>query len=255
MKRITVLIVDDHTIVRQGLRHLLETAPDIQVLAEAENGREALQQAAKLLPDVILLDLAMPELHGIDAARLISKKVPSAKVLILSMYSESREVHAAIEAGAIGFVMKQTAANELFKAIRETSKGNAYFSPEISEHLLNQTRDAVRYSKQKSKSGSSLTRRETEVLLLVAQGNSNKEIAAALLLSIKTVEKHRQSLMKKTRIHKAAGLTRYAISTGAIACDRPGLIQRLTRPAAQTDRPEERTLLVAPSEDNVVRGR
>ena len=224
MKKITVLLVDDHTIVRQGLRHLLETAPDIQVLGEAENGLQAVQQAEKLLPDVVLLDLAMPQLHGIDAARRISRRVPTAKVLILSTYNESREVHAAIRAGATGFVMKQSAGSELLKAIRETSRGNAYFSPVISKRLLEETRDAFRAAAKNSRTARSLTPRETEVLQLIADGNSNKEMATALFISIKTVEKHRQSLMDKTCIHEAASLTRYAIYNGLIACERPRLV-------------------------------
>ena len=224
MKIITVLLADDHMVVREGLRRLLETAPDIQIIAEAENGHEAVQQAAKFLPDIVLLDLAMPQLDGIDATRLICKKVPVAKVLILSAYNESREVRAALEAGAAGFVVKQSAMNELLEAIRETSKGNAWFSPEISKHLVDQTRDRLHSGDQNSTSKRSLTRRETEVLELIVQGNTNREIAAALLISIKTIEKHRQALMKKLDIHEAATLTRYAISNGLIPCDRPTLI-------------------------------
>jgi DNA-binding NarL/FixJ family response regulator len=223
MKKITVLLADDHSVVREGLRLLLETAPDIQVLAEAENGREAVQQAARLLPDIVLLDLAMPQLHGIAAARLISQKVPTAKVLILSAYSERREVQAAIEAGAVGFVIKQSAANELLKAIRETSKGETYFSAEISRHFWNQIRGASRDSTQNSISGPCLTPRETEVLQLIAQGNSNREMAAALFISVKTIEKHRQALMRKTRTHETASVTRYAISNGLVSCERPWL--------------------------------
>jgi len=224
MKTITVLLADDHTVVREGLRRLLETAEGIEIVAEAENGHEAVQRAAKFLPDIVLLDLAMPQLDGIEAARLICKKVPVAKVLILSAYNESREVQAALEAGAAGFVMKQSAANELLEAIREISKGNAFFSPEISKHLVGQTRDMFLSGRQNSTSRRSLTRRETEVLQLVAHGNSNREIAAALFISVKTIEKHRQALMNKLDIHEAATLTRYAISNGLVPCERPTLI-------------------------------
>jgi len=224
MKTITVLLADDHAVIREGLRLLLETTPDIQIIAEAENGHEAVQRATKFLPDVVLLDLAMPQLSGIDAARLISKRVPAARVLILSAYNESREVQAALEAGVAGFVTKQTAATELLRAIRETSKGNAFFSPEIAKRLVDQTRDAFRYGGQNSASRRSLTPRETEVLQLVAEGNTNREMAAALVISIKTIEKHRQALMNKLNIHEAATLTRYAISNGLIPCERPALI-------------------------------
>jgi DNA-binding NarL/FixJ family response regulator len=224
MRKITVLLADDHAIVREGLRLLLETAPDIQIVAEAENGHQAVQQAAKFFPDVVLLDVAMPHLDGIAATRLICKKVPAPRVLILSAYSESRQVNAAIEAGAAGFVMKQTAASQLLEAIRETSKGNAWFSPAISKHQADQTRDNFHYGGQKCTFGRLLTRRETEVLQLVAHGNSNKEMAEALFISSKTIEKHRQALMKKLDIHEAATLTRYAISNGLIPCERPSLI-------------------------------
>ena len=224
MKKITVLLADDHTIIREGLRLLLETAPDIEIVAEVENGHEAVQQAAKLLPHIVLLDLAMPQLDGIDATRLISKKVPATKVLILSTYNGSREVQAAIEAGAAGFVMKETAAHELLKAIRETNKGNAWFSPAISKHFVDQTRDAFHYGVPNSTSGRPLTRRETEVLQLVAEGSTNREMAAALVISIKTIEKHRQAIMDKLNIHNTATLTRYAISNGLIPCERPSLI-------------------------------
>jgi two-component system, NarL family, nitrate/nitrite response regulator NarL len=224
MKRITVLLADDHTIIREGLRLLLETAPDIEILAEAENGHQAVEQAEKLLPEIVLLDLAMPQLHGIAAARLISKKVPTAKVLILSAYSERREVHAAIQAGAAGFVIKQTAAHELLKAIREISKGNAYFSPQITKCFFSEVRNTAHTSASNSASGPSLTPRELEVLQLIVEGNTNKEMAAALFISVKTIEKHRQALMKKTNTHETASVTRYAISNGLIPCERPWLI-------------------------------
>jgi len=220
MKRITVLLADDHTIIREGLRLLLRTASDMQILAEAENGHQAVEQAEKLLPDIVLLDLAMPQLQGIAATRLISKKVPSTKVLILSAYSERREVHAAIQAGAAGFVTKQTAPHELLKAIREVSKGNAYFSPPIIRGFVSEI-CITPHTRSPNASGASLTPRELEVLQLIAEGNTNKEMAAALYISVKTVEKHRQALMKKTNTHETAGVTRYAISNGLVSCERP----------------------------------
>ena len=217
------MLADDHTVVREGLRLLLETAPDMQILAEAENGHQAVEQSEKLLPEIVLLDLAMPKLHGIAATRLICKKVPTAKVLILSAYSERREVQAAIKAGAAGFVIKQTAARELLRAIREVSKGNAYFSPQITKDLVSEALTRA-HTRAPDAASPSLTPRELEVLQLIAEGNTNKEMAAALFISVKTVEKHRQTLMKKTRTHEAASVTRYAISNGLVACDRPWLI-------------------------------
>jgi len=218
MKTITVLLADDHTVIREGLRLLLQTAPDIQILAEAENGHQAVEQAEKLLPEIVLLDLAMPGLHGIAAARLISKRVPTAKVLILSAYGERREVHAAVQAGAAGFVIKQTSAYELLNAIHEISKGNAYFSPQITKGFFNESRNTGQTSAPNA-SSPSLTPRELQVLQLIVEGNSNREMAGALFISVKTIEKHRQALMKKTNTHETASVTRYAISNGLVSCD------------------------------------
>jgi DNA-binding NarL/FixJ family response regulator len=212
MKKITVLLADDHTIVRQGLRSLLTTEPDIEVVGEAENGRQAVQMAQRLLPDIIVLDIAMPQLNGLEAARQIIHEGLQTKVLMLSSYGDDEYVQQLAELGASGYLMKQTAANDLTKAIREASRGNAYFSPSISKRLL----DLCRNGRKNSKQNVDLTSRELEVLQLVAEGNGNKQIASALNLSIKTVEKHRQKLMNKLNIHDIAGLTHYAIAHGVV---------------------------------------
>jgi DNA-binding NarL/FixJ family response regulator len=216
MKKITVLLADDHTVVRQGLRSLLMAETDIEVVGEAENGRQTVQMTQKLRPDVVVMDIAMPQLNGLEATRQIIREGMPTKVLILSSYGDDEYVHQLTEAGASGYLIKQTAANDLIKAIREACKGNAYFSPSISKRILDYYREAYLKGKPLKKHGEQLTTRELEVLQLVAEGAVNKQIAAELCISIKTVEKHRQQVMNKLNIHDVAGLTRYAIARGII---------------------------------------
>ena len=216
MKRIQVLLVDDHNVVRQGLRVLLEAEEDIAVVGEAETGRQALQMVKSLQPNVVVMDIAMPNLNGLEATRQIMREVPTAKVLVLSSYSDDEYVHQLTEAGASGYLLKQTAAVDLIKAVRETYKGNAFFSPSISKRLLEHYREAFLNGTPIKKRADLLTTREAEVLQLIAEGKPNKQIAADLCISIKTVEKHRQQVMNKLNIHDIAGLTRYAISKGVI---------------------------------------
>jgi DNA-binding NarL/FixJ family response regulator len=216
MEKIKVLLVDDHTVVRQGLRVLLEAEQDIEIVGEADTGRQAVQLTRKLAPDVVVMDIAMPNLNGLEATRQILKEMPRAKVLVLSSYSDDEYVHQMTEAGAAGYLLKQTAATDLIKAIREARKGNAFFSPSISKRLLDQYREAFLKGVPVKKRTDLLTSRESEVLQLIAEGKPNKQIASDLSISIKTVEKHRQQLMNKLNIHEVAGLTRYAISKGVI---------------------------------------
>ncbi len=216
MEKIRVLLVDDHTVVRQGLRVLLEAEREITVVAEAETGRQAVQLTKKHLPDVVIMDIAMPMLNGLEATRQIIREVPSAKVLVLSSYSDDEYVHQLTEAGAAGYLLKQTAATDLIKAIREAKKGNAFFSPAISKRLLENYREAFLKGVPIRKRADFLTTREAEVLQLIAEGKPNKQIAGELCISIKTVEKHRQQVMNKLNIHDVAGLTRYAMSKGII---------------------------------------
>jgi len=216
MEKIKVLLVDDHTVVRQGLRVLLEAEQDIEIVGEADTGRQAVQMTRKLTPDVVVMDIAMPNLNGLEATRQILKEMPKAKVLVLSSYSDDEYVHQMTEAGAAGYLLKQTAATDLIKAIREARKGNAFFSPSISKRLLDQCREAFVHGGPIKKQAGRLTSREAEVLQLIAQGQANKQIAAELSISIKTVEKHRQQVMNKLNIHDVAGLTRHAIAKGII---------------------------------------
>src|SRR5580658_5284682 len=217
MKKISVLLVDDHTVVRQGLRALLSQADDIEVVGEAENGRQAVQMAAKTQPNVVLMDVVMPLMNGLEGTRQVLKSVPSTKVLVLSSYCDDDYVQQLTEVGASGYLIKQAASDNLAQAIREVHKGNAFFSPSITKRLRDQCRQA--FGDEPNKRNVELTSREAEVLQLVAEGLPNKQIAGELGIRIKTVEKHRQQVMNKLNIHDVAGLTRYAISKGVVNRD------------------------------------
>ncbi len=216
MKKITILLTDDHNIVREGVRLLLHTAPDIEVVGEVDNGRRAVAEVKRLRPDIVLLDLSMPQLNGVEATRQILKENPTTKVLILSAHSEDYYVQFAIEAGASGYLIKETAGIDLLKAIREVAAGNAYFSPLVAKRLLKKCQETFLNGGPVKAKSTKLTSRQEEVLQLIAEGHSNKQIADKLFLSIKTVEKHRQDLMNRLDIHDIATLTRYAISTGIV---------------------------------------
>jgi DNA-binding NarL/FixJ family response regulator len=215
MATITILLADDHMLVRQGLRALLESEGDMSVVGEAENGRQAVQMAKRLHPDVIVMDIGMPLLNGLEATRQITKESLATKVVILSSYTDEEYVQRLTDAGAISYLIKQTAARDLVLAVRDARKGKAFFSPAISQRLLDVYRKAFERGEPARSSGH-LTVREMEVLQLIAEGHSNRQIARELFISIKTVEKHRQQLMNKLAIHDVAGLTRYAVSKGVI---------------------------------------
>lgn len=216
MPKIKVLIADDHTLVRQGLRSLLQAEADVEIIAEAETGREAVQLAQTLKPDVVLMDIAMPLLSGLEATRQITRLVPGTRVLILSSYSDDEYVHQLTEAGGAGYLLKQSAVTDVVRAIREAKKGNAFYSPAISKRLSDHYRETIVRGVPVKKRSDLLTSREVEVLQLIAEGGGNKQIAAELGISIKTVERHRQRLMNKLAIHDVAGLTRYAIEKGLV---------------------------------------
>ncbi|MGO8676877.1 MAG: response regulator [Limisphaerales bacterium] len=220
MKKISVLLVDDHTVVRQGLRALIEAEGDLEVVGEAENGRQAVVMAKESPSDVVIMDVAMPLLNGLEATRQIHKSVPATKVLVLTSYGDDECVAQLMEAGASGFLIKQTAAGDLLKAIREVHRGNAFFSPTVAKRLRERSREVFANGQRPKKAGE-LTSRETEVLQLIAEGFSNKQIASELSISIKTVEKHRQQVMNKLNVHDVAGLTRYAISKGMVERSTP----------------------------------
>ena len=211
-----MVLADDHTVVRQGLRALLMAEPDMEIVGEAENGRQAIQMTKRSIPDVVVMDVAMPVLNGIESTRQITRAVPECKVLILSSYSDDDYVRQVIEAGAVGYLVKQTAASELLKAIREVSRGNVFFSPSIARKLRDQQSETFGRGRTAKRRADHLTTREVEVLQLIAEGRANKQIAGELGISIKTVEKHRQQVMNKLGIHDVAGLTRHAIAKGII---------------------------------------
>ncbi|MEO6874102.1 MAG: response regulator transcription factor [Opitutaceae bacterium] len=213
---ITVLLAEDHAIVLQGLSALLNADGQFNLVGTAHNGREAVNMAHALKPDVILMDIAMPVLNGLEATRQILAANPAARVLILSAHSDDEYIERLTEAGVAGFLEKQSSAEVLAEAIREIAKGNTFFSPAIRKRLPSaKDKPRDRHGLLKPR-GSCLTSRESEVLQLVAEGSANKQVAAALGVSIKTIEKHRQNLMDKLNIHDTAGLTRYAIATGVI---------------------------------------
>jgi DNA-binding NarL/FixJ family response regulator len=217
MKPITVLLADDHAVVRDGLAALLEVEADIHIVGQADTGREAVRLVKTLLPDVVVMDIAMPLLNGLEAARQILKAVPATRILILSAHSDDEYVDEVIRIGAAGYLIKQSSAHDLAKAIRHAHSGKTFFSPTIAARQSDRTEDSRLGTKGWHKAGSvRLTSREVEILQLIAEGKANKNTADELGISIKTVEKHRQNLMTKLEIHDTAGLTRYAIAAGLI---------------------------------------
>jgi DNA-binding NarL/FixJ family response regulator len=217
MKPITVILADDHVVVREGLRGLLDLEDDIEVVGEVRTGRAAVELTKKLLPAVVIMDISMPLLNGLEAARQILASLPTTRILMLSAHGDDVYIEQVAEIGVAGYLVKQTSALVLAEAIREVHKGNTFFSRSIAKRL-DQLKQAMphRATGQLKKISVKLTAREMEVLQLVAEGSANKQTAAELGISIKTVEKHRQSLMNKLDIHDAAGLTRYAIAIGII---------------------------------------
>jgi DNA-binding NarL/FixJ family response regulator len=214
--QITVLLADDHKVLRQSLRALLKAEHDIQVVGEAENGRQAVEMTKRLQPDVVLMDIVMPLLNGMEAIRQINALQLRSKVLILSGYSNDDYVGRTLDAGAVGFLVKQGDAGNIVTAIRETKKGNAFFSPIITRQLLEFHRQISDTGERVRKDHNPLTVRESEVLQLVAEGYSSKQIAGELSISSKAVERYRCEIMRKLGVHNVAGLTRYALSTGMI---------------------------------------
>lgn len=212
-----VLLADDHKILRQGLRTLLEQENDIQVVGEAENGRSSVKLAGELAPDVVIMDVAMPDLNGIDATRRITEAEPNARVLALSMHSDGRYVRGMLQAGARGYILKDCAAEELTRAIRTVMANQVYVSPGVTGTIVN---DYVRQlSSSDAGEPATLSRREREVLQLLAEGGSTAQIADRLHLSVKTVETHRKRIMDKLDLRSIAELTKYAIREGITALD------------------------------------
>jgi DNA-binding NarL/FixJ family response regulator len=215
MKQISVLIVDDHQMMRDALVNILERHKDIKVVGQASDGREGAEIAEKLKPDVVTLDVAMPNLNGLDAARHIRRKSATTRIIMLTAYEDDLYIQHALEAGVDGYVTKHSAAETLAKAVREVAKGDKAYSPNVKRRIPQYEKSDGGRKLLRRKSDT-LTAREIEVLQLIAEGNANKQTADKLGISIKTVEKHRQAVMNKLHIHDTAGLTRYAISAGMV---------------------------------------
>ena len=214
--KIKVILADDHKIFRDGLRTLIEKE-GMEVVGEAENGRNAIKLAEKLMPDLIIMDVSMPDMNGIEATRRIIAAIHDVKVIALSMHSDRRFVLGMLEAGASGYLLKDCAFGELASAINQVTKGNTYLSPKIADVVvkgyLNKNTDST------TKGGAVLSSREREVLQLIAEGLTAKEIAARLFLSIKTIETHRRNIMQKLNMRSTADLTKYAIREGLASLD------------------------------------
>jgi DNA-binding NarL/FixJ family response regulator len=215
-RRIRVLVADDHAILRQGLRAILEAEADFDVVGEAADGREAVRKARLLAPDVVVMDVSMPRMNGLEATGRIVEECPTIRVVALTMHSIEEYVYSLLKAGAKGYVLKESVSSDLVEAIRVVVRGGTYLHPSIS------SRGGHGFLERQGSGGRKgvldiLTAREREILQLIAEGNTNKEIAALLVLSVKTIDNHRTRIMDKLEIHNVAGLTRYAISHGIIA--------------------------------------
>jgi two-component system response regulator NreC len=217
MSKIRVLLAEDHTIVRKGLRSILDGEADLEVIGEAEDGREAVRKVEQLLPDVVLMDITMPALNGLEATRQIKKRFPEVKVLILTMHSTEEYIFQILRAGASGYVLKQAAVTELVSAIHAVYGGDSFLSPSISKKVIE---EYVRKAEAVAENSyDRLTDREREVLQLIAEGHSSPEIAKLLHISVKTARAHRAHLMDKLDMHSTAELTQYAIHKGVIGAD------------------------------------
>lgn len=218
-KKIRILVADDHTIVRSGVISLLSLNPDFEVVGEAENGREAIELVRTKNPDVVLMDIGMPVLNGLEATRRIKKEFPQVKVLVLSGYDNDEYILQMIQSGANGYILKNSFLDDLYSAIRSVNEGMAFFSPSVSkiivESYVNQPDDDA-----SKKSKRLLTPREREILQLIAEGHLHHQIAERLSISVRTVDTHRQNIMKKLDIHDTAGLVTYAIKNGIVIMQR-----------------------------------
>jgi DNA-binding NarL/FixJ family response regulator len=217
MTPIRVLLADDHALVRAGLRALVASLDGVEVVGEAADGREALSKVKELRPDVVMMDISMPGLNGLEAAARISKEYPEVRVLMLSAHSNEEYVCQALRAGVAGFILKDAGTSELELALRAVAGGQTFLSPAVSRHVIN---DYVRRVGGEAGSLEILTPRQRETLQLIAEGQTTKEIARTLHISVKTVETHRMQLMERLNIHDVAGLVRYAVRVGLIESEK-----------------------------------
>ena len=210
MKRIRILLADDHAVVRQGFRMILAAHPDMEIVGEAGNGREAVELAERLKPEVVVMDVSMPELNGIEATRRLAASTPHTRVLALSMHKDSVYVREILRAGARGYLLKDSVADDLVSAVRAVASGEGYLSPQVSNAVLDD------YRRHVTNPIDLLTSREREVLQMLAEGKTNKEIAGVLNLSPYTVEAHRGRVMEKLNVHTIADLVRFAVRNGLV---------------------------------------
>lgn len=213
--KIRVLLADDHTILRAGLRMMLDAQPDIEVIGEASDGRQALAEAQRLQPDVVLMDITMPEMNGIEATRQIKRALDSTRVLILTMHENEEYLFQVLRAGASGYILKEAAGTELISAIRVVFSGRFYMSPSAQSMMVGDYLQRVRSGEERD-SYSALTEREREILKLVAEGHTNNQIAELLFISPKTVDTHRTHIMDKLNLHSRAELVKYAMRRGLL---------------------------------------
>jgi DNA-binding NarL/FixJ family response regulator len=218
---ITVFLVDDHTLVREGLRGLLEAQGDFTVVGEAADGREAIGRVRDLDPDVVVMDIAMPRLNGIEATAKLRAVAPRTRVVLLSAHSDDAYVERVVSLGDVGYVLKRSGMGHLFAAIRQVATGGRYFSPPISRRVRARSLEVAAPSDR----AVTLTQREMEVLQLVVEGAGNKRAAFELGISVKTIEKHRQSAMRKLDLHDVTALVRYAVTAGIVECHRPDAVE------------------------------
>ncbi|MCU7932620.1 MAG: response regulator transcription factor [Candidatus Thiodiazotropha sp. (ex Codakia rugifera)] len=211
-----IIIAEDHNILRAGLKALLTSNPQFEVIGEADNGREAIRRVIDLKPDLVIMDLSMPGLNGMDAIREIKERMPDVKTLVLTVHNEEEYVLASLKAGANGYVLKDATQNELMTAAERVLNGKTYLSAEITEKVVNSYLNTNNINQEPVTRWDTVTQRERQILKLIAEGHTNKSMAEYLCISVKTVEKHRANLMKKLDLHSVSALTTYALEKGII---------------------------------------
>ncbi|MHB8159483.1 MAG: response regulator [Thermoleophilia bacterium] len=219
MSKIRILLADDHAILRAGLVRLLGEQKDIEVVGEAENGREAVQKVQELHPDIVLMDIGMPVMNGMEATKQIKKRDADVKVLVLTMHDNEEYLFQVLQAGAAGYVLKKAADSDLVNAIHVVSRGDCFLYPSAAKMVVEDYLDKLKKGQEPTSSFDTLTDREREILTLVAAGHTNREIAETLFISVKTVETHKANIMEKLNLHKRAELVKYAIKKGMLQVD------------------------------------
>lgn len=216
MRKLRILVVDDHALVRRGIRAVLHSQPAWRVVGEAANGREAVEKAMKLKPDVVVLDVSMPELDGLEVARQVRDTVPGAKVLVLTMHESDQMVRRALDAGARGYLLKSDLTDSLTKAVKAVAEGKRFLTPKVYEIVLDRFLRTRSYHQQEGGAGAPITAREIQIIRLLSEGKTNKEIAVLLGISFRTVETHRSKIALKLGLHSLAELIHYAIRRGIV---------------------------------------